>query len=728
MLISPPFLPARANPQADEAWLATAMSGGDQIGQGFFPVGPYDAWHGGLHLRAPAGASGDLPVCAIADGTVAYRRAPQAASKTHALNYHGSDTDLMWTDNGVVVLRHTLELGDGDLSAVVVYSIYMHLSRLHADLPAVGAAITRKTRLGTAGSVAGTAGTIHFEMIVAPDQIERLCGRSQRRVDTAAAGRTTVLGTVYARLPAGTEWRSQVAFAAAAPAGVAAEATVYTSTEVLYLGLHYENAACVMTLYNESGETVGANFTDAQGHYTLHDKSAARFPASPLAGYELMRYGRTIGSQALAPAGAAHWREAPRPGGTGWVNLNAADVRWYSDADFPHWRGWHLVADDADTDVRMNSAIVEELRRVNVPAPVAPSLTVAPAGGVSKLTRLACLFPTEWSDDDAAIEERYGWVKTLPMVSGAPQDNYDKFAAYIKAQGFWMAAALAGIPVRHWHLNPRALIGLLRGQQLWPVLADRWQTACTGHVLPDQAGLSNGAKASLFEYAVRSSKAAAKNHTGAANTAGLTALDAGNAVIFGMRVPTDINANLGLGVWDDGIIAMKKDNTGLPLVIFNGTFTTEPSGRYLDGGAHEVVDKATGENAGGTNHLDIGRLIGDRSYEYLPVANPATGRFGPLRFGGAAYNILQKTAASQVERLIANTTPVNETTGTWQTGAGAAFSEGATMHFHKGYDGMTGSAGCQTFPHTGASSFDSLMQTLEPLTDASRFHYVLKTL
>jgi hypothetical protein len=736
MLISPPFLPARANPQVDETWLATALSGGDQIGQGFFPVGPHNAWHGGLHLLAPTGDGSNLPVCAIADGTVAFRRDPKTASKAHALNYHGTDQELMWTDNGVVVLRHTLELGDGDLSAVVVYSVYMHLSRLHADLPAQGDPITRKTRLGTAGSVAGTSGTIHFEIIVAPEQIVRLCGRNQRRLNTATAGRTTVLGTVYARLPAGTEWKSDVAFPATVPvgggsAGTAAAGIAYTSTEVLYAGLQYENAACVITLYKENGDVFGAPRTEAQGHYTLHDLSAARFPASPLAGYELMRYGRTIGTQALAPAGAAHWRQLPRPGGAGWVNLNADGVLWYSDADFPHWRGWHMVADDAGTDVRIDSAIVDEIRRGDAAAPTTPSLQAPAEGGnADKLSKLVCLFPTEWSDSDAVIEQRYGWVKALPIVSGAPQENYDKFAAYIKALGFWDAAGLTDIPATHWHLNPRALIGLLRGSQLWPALANVWQTACSGHVLPADGALSLGAKASLHEYALRSSKAAAREHAGAVSTLALQSIDAGNALIFGLRVETDINANNGRGQWDDRVLVLKRDKSGLIEVKHRGRINTEPSGWYLDGGQYKQSNNGSVYNVGGSTHKDSGRLAGDRSYEYQP-SNSAD--FGS-NIGGTTFNILRKTASSPVERLttVASTLPANTyVSGAnthWVTGTATGFYEGATMHFHRGYNTMTGSAGCQTFPTTSLETFYDFADSLKPMDANNRYQYVLRKL
>lgn len=59
----------------------------------------------------------------------------------------------------------------------------------------------------------------------------------------------------------------------------------------------------------------------------------------------MLRFGRVIGPDALNPANVLHWRRIHHPGGTGWVNLNAANVTKFSDADFPHWMGWSLVDD-----------------------------------------------------------------------------------------------------------------------------------------------------------------------------------------------------------------------------------------------------------------------------------------------------------------------------------------------------------------------------------------------
>src|SRR5690606_31028924 len=127
MIISPPFLTVRRNSQTDAEYVAACMAG-DSPGAGSYPVSHRLSWHGGLHLTAPAGSSGHLPVRAIADGTVVLVRQPAKkpadadAQRKHALGYYRG-----WTDNGVVVIRHETEIGEGADAQVTFYSVYQHL-------------------------------------------------------------------------------------------------------------------------------------------------------------------------------------------------------------------------------------------------------------------------------------------------------------------------------------------------------------------------------------------------------------------------------------------------------------------------------------------------------------------------------------------------------------------------------------------------------------------------
>jgi hydroxyethylthiazole kinase len=132
---------------------------------------------------------------------------------------------------------------------------------------------------------------------------------------------------------------------------------------------------------------------------------------------------RVIGPDALTPANVPHWRRIQHPGGTGWVNLNAANVTQFSDADFPHWKGWSLVDDSADQDSRCDSATVKGWLDVNGDGKVAPAEALARMGMdtvAPKLVRAICKFPTEWNA--ASFDQRLGWIKTSTVENSNPVD------------------------------------------------------------------------------------------------------------------------------------------------------------------------------------------------------------------------------------------------------------------------------------------------------------------
>lgn len=106
MLISPPFLPTRQNDVTDEDWIDTAMPP-DPQGHGKFPVSFNLGWHGGMHIQAPLGQDGRLPVRAVADGTVVYARQSIESNddSQHPLNYGDHDGHPVWTSKGCVVLH-----------------------------------------------------------------------------------------------------------------------------------------------------------------------------------------------------------------------------------------------------------------------------------------------------------------------------------------------------------------------------------------------------------------------------------------------------------------------------------------------------------------------------------------------------------------------------------------------------------------------------------------------
>lgn len=492
MIISPPFLAARPNNQADADYVATCMSG-DSPGTGSYPVSHRLSWHGGMHLTAPAGTSGHLPIRAIADGTVVLVRQPTKkpadaqAQRKHALGYYRG-----WTDNGVVVIRHETEIGEGADAQVTFYSIYQHL---HTIRPAIreGQSIYRKDELGQAGYIYGEPNRIQLEIVCDDANLRRLVGRTEGDVPLSADGRTdSVYGELYFALPEGTRILDRNPHARrqrGAPVPPA-PVEVHTTTGALFVGIRYANGDATITTYpvNSGRATIGSR-TDTDYEFELQAEATRLYPDCPSAGYELLRFGRILGPDALAPQDAEHWRKIHYPGGEGWVNLNAIGVRKFSDADFPHWRGWFLIDDDATVDSRCNSSVIIRLldsdndgtatrEEVERRLPLAPIRTF--------MKRLVCKFPSEW--DAANLETRWGWLLqgSGQAVSGELiateaeslcEADFDRLCAHLKELCFWDTRKI-GIASNHWHFEPREFITSLR--------KCRWLSSSElAHIYPD---------------------------------------------------------------------------------------------------------------------------------------------------------------------------------------------------------------------------------------------------
>ncbi|MFC3552416.1 hypothetical protein ACFOLC_15535 [Lysobacter cavernae] len=476
MLISPPFLPLRGANEADEAFLARAMQ---TAAHGAYPVSHELAWHGGMHLTAPTENNQRLPVRAIADGTVVYARQPTArptdaaAIDAHALGYNG------WTDDGVIVIRHDNEIGanaQGQGTQVRFFSIYLHLNSIARGVQA-NQAINRKTEIGRAGMFEGEANMLHFEIVCDDENLERLIGRRTGLVATGADGRTdAVFGEMYFSLPADTPVHAtrppqhQPVSTGGAPLG-----------EALFVGIRYGGGNAQVTTYRTDGTTLGAALPENNAEYNLYAAAgaivqayrtarAAVVPAHS-AVYELLRFGRVLGPDALNPADTPHWRQIRTPAGQGWVNLNATGVAKFSDADAPHWAGWHLMDDHQDGDSRCNADAIRRLLDENDDALITrqeASNRLRNPAVQNFLKRVICKFPTEWHRGSVAT--RWNWL-TRETPAGAqagplqpaymtPAD-FPEFQRYVEALCFWEQAN-TGLDSNHWHFHPREFIGYIR--------------------------------------------------------------------------------------------------------------------------------------------------------------------------------------------------------------------------------------------------------------------------
>jgi hypothetical protein len=497
MLISPPFLVARGAAQTEDDWIAACMNGG-AVGDGGFPVSAYFGWHGGLHLNAPMNGNVAQQVRAIADGTVVYVRQatprPTDPAQTHAQMYRGQ-----WTDNGVVIIRHDTEIGEGANGKVSYFSIYMHLSAIESVVMR-GRAIYRKSIIGNAGRIYGTQNQIHFEIVCDDTNLQRMAGRITGDLPLTANGRTdAVYGQMYFHIPVGAQVYAQQPLGNNAtammqpptprggtkPAAVALQ-PAHTTTEALIVGLRYaggdgvvaDRGDAYLTTYQLNGTSLGAAINENDAEYKLYTTAkdiSESYPATarptPSAVYELLRFGRVIGTDALTPATVPHWRQVRYPGGQGWVNLNTANVRMFSDADMPQWQGWRLIDDDTNTDCRCDSELIRGLLR-NTPAEQLTEAELraraALPANAAKLKKTICKFPTEW--DAATIDAKWGWLKTTDVDKLSDAD-FEVLRAHITAMAFWSAASPtlvgpagannapgAALPATHWHIDPREFV------------------------------------------------------------------------------------------------------------------------------------------------------------------------------------------------------------------------------------------------------------------------------
>lgn len=422
--------------------------------EGAYPLAGGLVWHGGAHLLAPA----SLPVRAIADGTVVYARksTERNSNKEDPLNYQAGAPISGWTSDGCVVIQHDTEIGEGANCEVRFFSIAMHLENIPSKLQK-GKPIYRKDPIGEAGYINGIPDKIHFEIICDDENLSKLVGRVAGDLPTSISGRSdAVYGDVYFYLPIGTtifDTNPQTA-----PQSSASMPT-YITTEILYVGLKFFEHGYATT-YLSDGTPIGEPLKDHDAEYEIYEKSIKTHIRCPSAAYELLRFGRVLGPDVLSPSDTPHWLRVRYPGGEGWINLSLASIGKFSDADFPHWRGWQLVDDSVQIDTRVNAKIIRSWFDRDGDTKITPEETRTGLANVAlqkRLTRVICKIPTEW--DESSIDRRWGWLK-----SGSPENehplstgDYEELKKHIAKLCFWQDASIS-IDSNHWHFQPKEFI------------------------------------------------------------------------------------------------------------------------------------------------------------------------------------------------------------------------------------------------------------------------------
>lgn len=496
MLISPPFLPSREGNQSDADWLNLAMNSvssnfipelGNETIAGAYPVSMELGWHGGTHLIAPPGEEATtLPVRAIADGTVIYARQPTAQNRNddEPLNYGAPAGSSCWTSDGTVLIRHETDIGaspDGQAISVVFYSLYMHLDSI-AEGVARNRRIYRKEELGSAGYIYGQPHRIHFEIFCDDENLQRLTGRQSGELPLGADGRSSVVfGEMYFYLPAGSHLYSKQPLANLT---TPTEAPIYTTEEDLFVGLRHaegdgvigQRGDSTVTTYHGDGTPEGEPLIERDAEYKIYAKAKAIAEAYPTTGrpapsavYELLRFGRVINTanETLSPPDVPHWRQVKYPDGQGWANLNATNVRKFSDADFPHWKGWRFIEDSADKDSRRDSPTIRRWFNTNQDAWV--DIAEAREGLrnqalLHRLEHTICKFPSEWRAD--TIDQRWAWLMNPENENfeALSDDDFNDFKAHAQALCFWeqVPTQTPALPDNPWRFHPRWFIQTFR--------------------------------------------------------------------------------------------------------------------------------------------------------------------------------------------------------------------------------------------------------------------------
>ncbi|MBE4966265.1 M23 family peptidase [Enterobacter cloacae complex sp. P24RS] len=443
MIISPPFLRNRTASQTDADWTGAMMPVNSVQG---FPLNGAESWHGGVHITHTDSGTPPGKIRAIADGVVVSFRQPSSSKDAEPLNYLGP------TDDGYVLLKHETEIGSGEDGKVVFYSLCMHMKFLEEEIKQ-DAKIYRKAPLGSSGMCSGQ-NEFHFQIFCDDDNISKLAGRTTRELDVSKDGRTdAVYGDIHFYLPAGTKFYDK------APADNSTSITglseLYTSSAPLYVSMTLAQGSCTMVTRQKNTQTdgkydlLGDPLVNADGEdyeYNLYKTAMRNYKESPSAGFELLRFGRVINTEheTLAPADAPLWMTVNYPGGKGMVNLADANIKKFSDADFPHWTGWQLVDDDADSNSQCSSAIIRKLQE--------------DGEYNNQCGKLICHFPFEW--EKSTIDTRFSWLKTgddkrAPMTEA----DYAKFKAHAEALCFDSGSLGSG---RLWHFEPKVIINHLR--------------------------------------------------------------------------------------------------------------------------------------------------------------------------------------------------------------------------------------------------------------------------
>lgn len=211
--------------------------------------------------------------------------------------------------------------------------------------------------------------------------------------------------------------------------------------------------------------------------YDLYARALRMYPDCPSAGTDLMRYGRIVGVDPASANQADCWLAMPFGTGAdqmGYVDLAKAAVLKFSDADFPHFKGWTRVkesgvhATDGKVDVQFLTALLataDANKDGTTTADEFARYLKSNADVRRRLRYLMCQAPSEW--DDAYNASRYDGLQQPGKAFHNKPADCEQFKTFIKKFQFWGQArsALAAHGVSSsslWYFHPLQFIKQFR--------------------------------------------------------------------------------------------------------------------------------------------------------------------------------------------------------------------------------------------------------------------------
>lgn len=495
MIISYPFLGTdTADSQVNSAEAFAVDIKDYECAHGIYPVSFEQRWHGGCHL---APLQQFEPVRAIADGTIVAYRIASTPLEHDGKSHH----------NSFVLLKHKTETGDG--RELTFYSLYMHLHCLDREISqplrntiierlrtpggdANKAAVSdghtkvyRKDVLGFAGGMYGHR-FIHFEIFMAQGDFNSYFAptplRTREPPPVPAGHEPDYWGDSYYLIPQGTTMLARHPKANShhkiGDFSFPPLQGIERTTIPLLVQIRFDKGDKVTTVWHGSniGQRISNQETSVRGEYGVRDRgfeygmyqrALTLYPACPSAGYELLRFGHLLGPDHFPTGTPASDQENWQPvefasGQAGYVDLSAANVKKFSDADFHSLCGWTKF-EHQGTSAQVSLPALQKLLRdadSNHDAHTTPEELVAWVRRDEvrkKLRRMICLAPSEWSASNA--DKKFAFLKT---EKGFNNSQFENFIALINKFQFWDKLPEPEINENVWHFHPLEFVAYFR--------------------------------------------------------------------------------------------------------------------------------------------------------------------------------------------------------------------------------------------------------------------------